>query len=638
MTRRWLVATLVFLATLAGSRLASAQGLPNEAYRDIKSIIEELLTEELAHSIVPSVACLGGRREVTAEEAAARKAGERHYPVKIDGRFYVLELIENYPRTLQHIYNRQFATLKSTVRDESADFAAHTVYKALTAPTDATVKALEAKLAGLAEQNGGVAYDPLHRTETTALIFSEEIAFSTCKKEIATYFDGNVSIDPNSPLDSACGPEDAGGKGNDYACNVAFALRALLQDKAALSEEFLVRAAADVIAEAIAASANANAYPRALVDVVILATREFLYERDSSVDKLARTIVAAGGSYITIPGADTSAQEAFVKQAVSDVERLRTQWSVATNVHTAKLELASYVETIATTSGYLGRVCADKTTLPSCKALVAQQKALARGAELWSIVRLSSRGDYRDVAQRSIGAMFAAAESQKRCAGANCDKLKLYRRFAESVVAYVLEADESQPRAETTRQAFRAAATDVIRELGQGGGLDRSGLSPKTIFLPDLALRFSWSSAYVNQDGAGYRTLASADMLKARRTVTRTDVMYFAVQGSAVDPIAPLNELALRKSDAIFTDTSLLAWNLITPRLDLLVGVPALSKHLVASAGISLRAVAPFAMRAENDPAKVLGYQYRGAFDEHVLLGKEWPRFVEFGFAIKYLL
>ena len=45
--------------------------------------------------------------------------------------------------------------------------------------------------------------------------------------------------------------------------------------------------------------------------------------------------------------------------------------------------------------------------------------------------------------------------------------------------------------------------------------------------------------------------------------------------------------------DIEWHDSNKLAWNLITPRLEALVGLPGISEHLVVSAGLSLKLVAP---------------------------------------------
>src|SRR5690606_13324756 len=116
----------------------------------------------------------------------------------------------------------------------------------------------------------------------------------------------------------------------------------------------------------------------------------------------------------------------------------------------------------------------------------------------------------------------------------------------------------------------------------------------ESVFLPDLAVRFSWNAAYVNDSTGSFRTVASLNWLNFRLWARRRELSYFAGQISLVDGLAPLSELAARRTpDIEYEGTSKLVANLVAPRFDLLFGVPALSRHLVVAAGISYRPVVP---------------------------------------------
>lgn len=95
-------------------------------------------------------------------------------------------------------------------------------------------------------------------------------------------------------------------------------------------------------------------------------------------------------------------------------------------------------------------------------------------------------------------------------------------------------------------------------------------------------------------------------------------------------------QLATRQAPSVeYDDTSMLAWNVIAPRFDVLLGVPALSRHLVFAAGVSYRPVAPLLVN-QTDGKQL--YRYDFPWGDSASGTNMWPRFIEFGFAFKYLL
>jgi hypothetical protein len=144
----------------------------------------------------------------------------------------------------------------------------------------------------------------------------------------------------------------------------------------------------------------------------------------------------------------------------------------------------------------------------------------------------------------------------------------------------------------------------------------------------------------VNNNDSSSRLIASANLLTYHRQLRRTQVTYVGVALSFLDPLAPLSELALRKTDKTHYDRiNNLLTNVITPRFELVAGSPALSEHLAVSAGLSLRLAAPIldpaATKLNGEPS----YNYSMVWDakdeqNHSL----FFRFLEFGFAAKYVL
>jgi hypothetical protein len=121
----------------------------------------------------------------------------------------------------------------------------------------------------------------------------------------------------------------------------------------------------------------------------------------------------------------------------------------------------------------------------------------------------------------------------------------------------------------------------------------------------------------------------------------RRDYFYSALKVSFIDALAPLAELATRKTTNVnYANGSLLALDLVTPRVDLEAGVPALTKHLLIGGGVSYRLVLPVSVPSLGMPATptspaILGYKYEAFWQDS---GRHWPDAFEFGLFAKYSL
>jgi hypothetical protein len=91
-------------------------------YDDVKDVIEELITAEVARSVATNVACRSGHVVLSGTRP-------RTGVVVIDGARVRLLALQHYPRSLQH--NRQFGGLRATLLAESANLASFLVYQAL---------------------------------------------------------------------------------------------------------------------------------------------------------------------------------------------------------------------------------------------------------------------------------------------------------------------------------------------------------------------------------------------------------------------------------------------------------------------------------------------------------------------------
>jgi hypothetical protein len=252
---------------------------------------------------------------------------------------------------------------------------------------------------------------------------------------------------------------------------------------------------------------------------------------------------------------------------------------------------------------------------------------------MYPMFRALQRKDYREIAMLSVRDLFDRAGNGET----NEDKkrlFKLYGRFTESVAAYVLDvASEGEPSV-GSRAAFKDAAFDVIREVssGKGSGFDRSGWVK--IFLPDFAMRYTYSSSFINQaSGDGFRFAPTVDALIFRKRIRYTESVYVAAQLSLLDLAGPFSEMALRR-DENYTENLRVWGQFIRPRAEVLLGVPPISTRLAVTFGISARVSTAIRSLAPDQNV----YEYRWITDGDDTNYKADPfRFAEMSIALKYV-
>jgi len=681
------------------SRASHAQ-VSSAVYSDAKEVIEELLTTEVAHEVAPGIACLSGQRTPTAGDIPI----EYEFPSGSKKKV-ALEATTHFPKTLQRIYNRQYGTLRARIRDESAYFAGYLVYRALhgaallQAPgaRTAAAQAVVTQVAKAASDCPTDSEAPGSCGAAASASEGPELSFAhindaellACKVAARAEFDkGDWGQVATYPLDASCGDATP-----SFECEVGYAVRAGLLGQAGGVQDRLIKATA-----ALARQIVAHAYSPADAGLDVVEQQViFLLRETLSVDvwdpKLLETRLAAMARALEAAGVGTLDADKmsllFRKLATADLTRfvaadwaeltqgtdadkqallkrlatvlevangfqtIHAAWRAAIDVDTGKIDVGQFVATLLAPNGPLVSLCASRPTVPACKVVAAvsspagAQNGLAAGALLSNIRVLfayASRGDYVEAAQTAIRYVFQRT-------GSTTDwELGAYQRFAESIVIYALESGDDKVPSEAARLAFRTAAVELIQYLGRGGGVQRWAWTVDTfiplprltpLFLPDLALRASWSPSYVNASDGAVRYLASANWINVRFPIRRTEGTYFGLELSLVDLLAPLSELALRKTEQThYYRSENLFGNVFTPRLEALAGSPALSTHLTISAGISLRMVAPIldpvATSQNNGEAS---YHYSTLWDAKSADGTSlWPRFVEFGFAAKYVM
>lgn len=667
------------LVCLAASRTAHAQ-LADAVYSDVKDVIEELLTAEVAESVVPELACQAGRTRLplpagTPDPSDPARCDDQKLPddqkhpelcdprdviqfeAQKDGkpeqqRFRLLTL-QHFPRSLQRVYSRQFGALRTSITEEAADFAGYVVYQTLLSAaarlgdqaaaakrqaratgrrppekpiSTAELPALPAKIAGSERLNDGNAW----------YVQLKEATNQICVSKVRARFKAGLFETRNvAPLDEACGksrlpPEQA------YACESAFAVRAALVGKADAAQEHLIHVIAWVVSEAVVKKLNLDGDRAAKArEIVLVTVRDVVTNFGASpadfVAQLARDLheaICAGESdAICAQGAIA----ARLKELNAVVAHLRVQWSLLSSKGTQKVDVASFAISLMGAGSALNALCADAHGMlfdtGVCRTYRSTQAVLTQGRALWQVLRAAGQGDTHEAVHLAVSAMFHQGPSPD-------PKNEIYRRFAESIALYVIDSAGGNAPNANTRGAFKSAALDVIRSVSGPSGFSRMFYTP--LYIPSFALRASWNPAYVNHDDSSFRYMASVNVLGIRPLIRYTNLTYVALDISLLDLVAPLSELALRDNrNADYDHKGRVAFNLISPRVDLLLGIPALSQHLAVGIGGSLRMVAPVRQSREViDGVTFARYDYQWFAGSDGDVG----RFFEFGFFAKYLL
>lgn len=614
---------------VGGWSVESRADVTGALYEDLKGVVEDLLTDEVSKEIVPNLACYAGRMPYSDEQYG--KLVDKTYVVDINKQKFSLDALYYFPQTLQRIYARQYGALRATVIQEAGDLAAYQLFKVLSDKRDRTVD----KLVGLQEAKAANANEKVY-----APLSGDE--HRICREAVAARFAGGVfSLPKPSPLEVAC--SDNADNAKDFACEVSFALRAAMGGDGVSAEAHLLRASAVVItdiAEPLAKFIPAEGTRAQFIEKTVIMLRE-LVSKDAIVNAVLTGYVAE-----VVKLAKTGDQKALT-DALDGLQtkfsRIRTQWQLASHNGLRTVEVGVFFSSVLAASGALPSLCAESKT-PVCTLLTRFKSATDQVKLVGPIVRAISQKSYGDAANLALQAIFEIVKTDdcttSLTLNAAC-RSDSFRTFLTSFTQYVIESAGTGSPTEVTRAALRASAVQVLRQIGVGGGFDRRGwrlwagfvpLPGLGFIMPEFGLRASWSPSYVNRDeGRSIRYVASANLLTFKPLLRYTDFTYVALHISLADPLAPLSELATRRVEGVeYVDSHKLAWNILAPRLELLYGIPALSRHLVIGAGISVRVVAPI-----KDDQTVQTYRYRGIDPGN---SDNFAQHLEFGFTAKYVL
>lgn len=667
--RRPVVAfVLVLFSGMSWRGAPASADLAGDAYQDAKSVIEELLTAEITRSLVPQIVCRAGRQEAVfndpdcAAEAGAAVSSGFSDPASAtvclrrgDRRQRVsLKLLEYFPATLQALYSRRFASLRSTVGSEIIDVASDTFYESLRgdlrdiqrqAARDPAVKA---------------ALDYANEiAPASATVFSqlEAPALRDCVEQVTAKLSAGV-VTSVSRLDRECAPSRAD---NALECELAQSLRLALRGKAAEAEARLRRAVAIILAHCLLgqplfadwpppAAAPGDGEAKPSDDVRLKRTADELSALLAQLERPGADPEAAFAGFAArlaaLLGATKEKLEPLLLAKRGSILQVASRVRAVTRDGAVPLTLASLIADLADVLRGPGALC-EGLSSPACNFLDEIPWRIGTRSLVWSAVTAAASGDLRGVAHLVLSALFPRNTDGKRCdqqSGSEGCKADTFRRFADSLVMYVLDATDGDASV-AVRAVFRQSAAEVVRFISPFGGIDRE--EPLLWLTPELLMRASWSSGYLDAGDDRLRYAVGLNMLRFRKVLVYTDASYASLQLSLIDPIAPLAELVLRAERAPGTggadtgaeiqyrDTAKVFWNVISPRLELTAALPWFSKHLAVSAGVGLRLVAPTDQALEGSGASAVPTStYRSLFHD----ADDWYDFLEVALALKYLL
>jgi hypothetical protein len=243
----------------------------------------------------------------------------------------------------------------------------------------------------------------------------------------------------------------------------------------------------------------------------------------------------------------------------------------------------------------------------------------------------------RDAAPKAGKTPAETEAARRQAACQTAGNVLRYAHLATVIADYAFEAEHGVPSS-ATRGALQDAAVEFLTTDGAGVGMERMGrrgwFTASGLLYPMVGLRASFSTGYVNSLNAdGLRFVPTVTWPNFRwGHISAGQSTYAGLQLSLLDAADPLAEVALR-SRKRFANEELVFVNFVRPRLDVMFGVPRLSRHLVLSAGASLRPVAAF-----TSPDKTSDFVYHTVFS---CKGTECQgtgaRFFEMSLGIQYL-
>ncbi|MBN9168213.1 MAG: hypothetical protein J0I07_45210 [Myxococcales bacterium] len=213
---------------------------------------------------------------------------------------------------------------------------------------------------------------------------------------------------------------------------------------------------------------------------------------------------------------------------------------------------------------------------------IAAAPANDRKAKLVKIVATSKNVSESEATARVESAIANISQNKQQAADVRA-------RFLVAFSLYLLDDDEGANSGSVSKQAFRAAAKDLILSEGRSGYPAREPGLLNFDFgaLPNLSLRASFSSGYSvpNDSSSTSRYTLSIEPLVLRWRPMRNAGM----QLSFIDVFAPLSEAILRNRAYSRTGEWRILADVLRPRIGVWAGIPELSRHVLVTAGLGFR-------------------------------------------------
>ncbi len=280
-------------------------------------------------------------------------------------------------------------------------------------------------------------------------------------------------------------------------------------------------------------------------------------------------------------------------------------------------------------------------TAAQCSAPASPLDALAcataPGSGARRLLAAAGVGDLRGLA---LEASTSALRSDDR---ARCSTSVTHGRLLVATAAQ-MDPRDGGADLDLADAELASAVRDVTACASSGARASGGGETRLVTFdlLPTPGLRVAYSTGFTNGVGGdGLRVLPSLEWLAARVRLSGPGARaYVGLQGTLLDPVAPLAELAMRRADLVF-DNQGLAWlDVLRPRLEIAFGVPAFGDHVLLTAGASLRAAAPFfGGKTFNPlaPPQTDRMIYLTPFHADPRARDDFGRFVEVGAGARYV-
>lgn len=665
------VLVAIVLASLLTRPDGANAGVTDRLYDDVKTVIQDLITDEVARQLLPRLACYGRHSEIEPSSAKER------YAVTIKksetSHTYSLDLLQHFPDTAYRISSRQYGLLRSSIRREAEDYAAYVLYQSV-ATLVATVR-LRKELRGNADkQQAAVRFQQLLFDEGTldedlvrqfaladlargsvktldiaaidgskpkAVFEFNSSEVSACVSQVTARMKGeDFAESQTTPLDEVCGQPLGSGTEDTLtqhvlSCEIALSFRSVLRSQPESAKGHLLRAMSAVLVPQLKYAATLS-QPVDSKEIV---------NRIGEIDEvavelqklLARTDVAPPDlvPLARMIGLPTDDSDTGFKQLKSFVKILTQVWKLA-DTRDGRIDLASLIDALTATG--LGRnplsgVCATANATTTCNVWRSLHTQLGSAGKLWGLVTSVPREDHRHLAHQVITLLFdkfttedCSSTNRKNEFEAAC-RTSIYRRFMEALAISFVDPT-SEPSSESGRESFRFAAEDVVRDLALGGGIDR-GPSWTHVIVPDLELQATWSKGYVIAGADQFRYTAAVRWISWRPVIRYSQSTYLALHLSALDLLAPFGEIAERSADATYDESGRLFANVFSPRVEMVYGAPRFSKHLLLGVGVSVRPYVPVVIGGTEEHPEVEYQTYGGRTNDR------W-RFVDFGVFLKF--